>query len=199
MNPLLLRYVGFALVASIFGIGGGYLAVNNKTDQPALSSGTTVAVPAQPFPGQGIPAIPAVPATPWKGKREFKAPVISYIQQGDEHGMRPQNTLIGAGTLYDDSAVGLSFPRIDGCVMWNDVCLAWGTALIGTNFLAKNNSVYWDDVLITKNAVSSAYSNDLQEIIVILVPPSAKLGSSHKVYVKNAYGTSNAIQVQIVE
>lgn len=55
MNPILLRYVGFALAAVIAGAGGGYLAVN---------TGTIPAIPAQPIPGQGIPAEPAIPATP---------------------------------------------------------------------------------------------------------------------------------------
>jgi len=66
MNPILLRYMGFLLVAVIAGAGGGYLAVNNKIVSPpsVTRSGTTPAVPAQPFPGLGIRAIPAKPATP---------------------------------------------------------------------------------------------------------------------------------------
>ena len=53
MNPILLRYVGFALVASIFGVGGGYLAVNKGKQSPpsVTQSGTIPAIPAQPFPG----------------------------------------------------------------------------------------------------------------------------------------------------
>ena len=60
MNPFLLRYAGLALVAAIFGVGGGYFAVSKTVSPP---SGTTVAIPAQPFPGQGIPAIPATLGT----------------------------------------------------------------------------------------------------------------------------------------
>ena len=64
MNPILLRYAGVALVAAIFGIGGGFFAVNNKASRPEPPSGTTVAVPAQSFPGQKTPAIPTVPVIP---------------------------------------------------------------------------------------------------------------------------------------
>jgi len=66
MNPILLRYVGFALAAVIAGAGGGYLAVNNKIVSPpsVTRSGTIPAVPARPFPGLGIRAIPASPAIP---------------------------------------------------------------------------------------------------------------------------------------
>jgi len=53
MKQKLLRYMGFALTAVIFGAGGGYLAVNQ--------SGTIPAIPAKPIPGQGIPAEPATP------------------------------------------------------------------------------------------------------------------------------------------
>jgi len=62
MNPIILRYAGLALIAAIFGGGGGYLAVNNGKQSPPqiVQSGT---IPAQPFPGQGIPAIPAIPGT----------------------------------------------------------------------------------------------------------------------------------------
>ncbi|MEK7198192.1 MAG: hypothetical protein AAB648_01875, partial [Patescibacteria group bacterium] len=63
MNPFLLRYVGFTLAAVIAGAGGGYLAVNNGKQSPPqiVQSGT---IPAQPFPGQRVRAIPAVPAIP---------------------------------------------------------------------------------------------------------------------------------------
>jgi len=66
MNPILLRYVGYVLMAAIAGAGGGYLVVNNKTATlPSVTqSGTIPAFPAQPFPGQGIRAIPAIPAVP---------------------------------------------------------------------------------------------------------------------------------------
>ena len=70
MNPILLRYVAVAIIAAIFGVGGGYLAVNNKNERPTPQSGTTVAIPAQPFPGQSIPAIPAIPAEMKKPKTE---------------------------------------------------------------------------------------------------------------------------------
>src|SRR3989344_2545276 len=42
MNPILLRYAGFALVAVIAGGGGGYLAVNNGKQSPpqVVQSGT---------------------------------------------------------------------------------------------------------------------------------------------------------------
>ena len=59
MNPLALRYVGFLLAAVVAGVGGGYLAVNQKVSPPSVTQSGTV--PAQPFPGQGIPAIPAIP------------------------------------------------------------------------------------------------------------------------------------------
>src|SRR3989344_3383055 len=111
MNPILLRYVGFALVAAIAGGGGGYLAENNGKQSPpqVVQSGT---IPAQPFPGQGFPAIPAIPAKPQKGKPESKTPTISFVQQYDidaDAGWLPKNQVISPGTLYDNSAVGLSF------------------------------------------------------------------------------------------
>lgn len=63
MNPILLRYVGVALVAAIAGLGGGVYIANNNTPQ-TTPLGAVSAVPAEPFPGAGIPAIPAIPATP---------------------------------------------------------------------------------------------------------------------------------------
>src|SRR3989338_8566228 len=74
MNPILLRYAGFALVAVIAGGGGCYLAVNNgkKSTPPVTQSGT---IPAQPFPGQGVPAIPAIPST--HGTNENKITVLA--------------------------------------------------------------------------------------------------------------------------
>lgn len=64
-----MRYAGIALVAVIAGAGGSYFALNNKNDQQvSTQSGTIPAIPAQPFPGQGVPAIPAIPAFP--GDRE---------------------------------------------------------------------------------------------------------------------------------
>lgn len=62
MNSIVLRYLSFVLVALLAGAGGGMLVANKRPANPP--SGTTVAIPAQPFPGQGIHAIPAVPATP---------------------------------------------------------------------------------------------------------------------------------------
>jgi len=74
MNPILLRYAGFALVAVIAGGGGGYLAVNNGKQSPpqVVQSGT---IPGQPFPGQGVPAIPAIPGT--HGTSENKITVLA--------------------------------------------------------------------------------------------------------------------------
>ncbi|GEM_PF-4843434 len=67
MNPILLRYAGFALVAVIAGAGGGYLAVNQKAALLSVTqSGTIPAIPAQPFPGEKSPAVRAVPAIPAK-------------------------------------------------------------------------------------------------------------------------------------
>lgn len=78
MNPILLRYAGFALIATIFGAGGGYLAVNKTISPPAITrSGATPATPAQPFPGQGIPAIPAIPAIPPLAKSTATCPRVS--------------------------------------------------------------------------------------------------------------------------
>lgn len=75
MNPFLLRYVILALVASIAGAGGGYVAVKNSDLLKLPPSGTTIAIPAQPFPGEKSPAIRAVPAFPTKkspGKNQIK-------------------------------------------------------------------------------------------------------------------------------
>ena len=67
MNPIILRYAGFALAAVIAGAGGGYLAVNNDKQPPqVVQSGTIPAIPAQPFPGEKSPAVRAVPAIPAK-------------------------------------------------------------------------------------------------------------------------------------
>lgn len=210
----ILRYFGISLLAAMFGVFGGSLAANKaKNNPPTLQSQTASqtipATPAQPFPGQGISAIPAVPATPGKADSGVKNPTIAYVQQNDAGGYLPKNKVGAAGTLYklyDSSAVGLSFsatrdgnPDMSGCVMWKDVCLAWGSRIIGSNFLPKHNSVYWDGILITKDVDSIAYSNDLQEMIVVLTPPDAKLGSFHKVRIENAYGASNEVEVQVLE
>lgn len=62
MNPIVLRSIGFLLAAVVAGAGGGYLAVNKKASPPQVTQSGTV--PAQPFPSQGIPAIPAIPGKP---------------------------------------------------------------------------------------------------------------------------------------
>lgn len=66
----ILRRVGFVLVAVIAGIGGGYLAINSIKISPpqVVQSQSKQAIPAQPFPGQKISAIPAIPAAPSKNQ-----------------------------------------------------------------------------------------------------------------------------------
>lgn len=64
MTQIFLRYIILVLIAAAAGMGGGYLAANNKIASLVSSSGTITATPAQPSPGQGVPAVPAVPAVP---------------------------------------------------------------------------------------------------------------------------------------
>lgn len=172
MNPILLRYVGLALVASIFGVGGGYLAVN-KNASPVPPSGTVVAVPAQPFPGQGIPAIPATPARPQKGKPDIKASTISYIQgeAGKNQVVNPMLVEYGGYTRND---------------------------IFGTDFSPKNNTIYWDGAVLVRD-IDALEASDGTQQMYLPVPANTELGSFHTVYIKSPYGTSNTIKVQAVE
>ena len=169
MNPIFLRYAGIALIAAVFGVGGGYLAKNDI--RPTPSSGTTVAIPAQPFPGQGIRAIPAVPAQPQKGKPDIGITSISYIQ-----GEADKNQVV------------------DPMLTW------WGTTnkIIGSNFSDKN-TIYWDGKILVRDMPSTKNSDGTEEIY-LPIPTDTILGSFHDVYVKSPpYGTSNTVQVQAVE
>ena len=176
MNLILLRYAGIALLAAIFGIGGGYLAVNNKSDRPTPPSGTTVAIPAQSFPGQGIRAIPATPAQPQKGKPDIGATTISYIQ-----GEAGKNQVVDPMLTWYAGAPGIPTNKI-----------------VGSNFSDKN-TIYWDDKIIVRDMPSTRNPDGTEEIY-LPIPTDTILGSFHGVYVKSPpYGTSNTIRIQAVE
>lgn len=172
MNPILLRYTGIALVAVIAGAGGGYLAVNNKkaSPPPVTQSGTIPAIPAQTFPGQGIPAIPAIPGIPTSVEKPepTNAPAISHILV---------HTIIRTGRA-------------------NDVGAGQRVSIYGTNFSPKKNTVNWGDVPIVKN-IESIYGNRTR--IDFQVPEDAQPGSTHDITVTTPRGTSNEFEVRVVE
>lgn len=187
-----MRYGGIALVAVIAGAGGGYLAVNNKKESPPVitESGTLPAVPAQPYPGyggpvyvgpgetyvnRGVPAIPAIPALPSRPDKTEENPAVSYIKSRTvDFGFNKQNE---------------ATPN-----RWADV--------LGTSFDPTNNAIYWDNVVIGRSGagISGNYDSTVQQMsIAFAVPVNAGLGSTHSVSVKNNLGTSNAVQVRMVE
>ena len=183
MSPILLRYIGLALIAVIFGGGGGYLAVNNKhTTLTETPSGTTVAIPAQPFPGQGIRAIPAVPAQPDKGKPDVGNPLISYIQgEADKNQVVNPMQILSAVTPFLDGRPYL------------------GEQIVGKNFSETKNAIYWDGRVLVRDIPAIRNSDGTQEIH-LPVPTDAEMGSYHSVYVMSAPGgKTNAVQVQVVE
>ena len=171
MNPIILRYVGFLLAAIIAGAGGGYLAVNKKASPPpAAQSGIISAIPAQPFPGQGIPAIRAIPAEPLvRGTEPKSAPVLtsvdpSYIPY------KPKGNLVNAGQF---------------------------AVINGSNFVSKHNSIFWDGKELINDRDAYIYEGD--EAVGFTAPADAKPGSIHAVAVKTQHGMSNTINVQVVE
>ena len=176
MNLILLRYVGIALFAAIFGIGGGYLAVNNKSEQSASQSGTVSAIPAQPFPGQGIPTLPAIPAQPIQERPDIKAPTISDFW--------------GGGIMWGNTVT----PKLNMVVNGGEGVIE------GTNFHPRNNSIYWDGVLIAKDVVPLGKTGKPSNNGLIMhTLTNMTLGSLHDLYVKTPYGTSNTIRVRVVE
>lgn len=189
MNLSFLRYFGIALIAGVFGVGGGYLAVNNKSTMPVPPSGTTVAVPAQPFPGRGIPAIPAVPAQPQKGKPDIGKSIILFIQgeAGKNQVVNPMliTTLPSSGYISDAFASVYSGGAIKNVI-------------VGANFSPKNNTVYWDGAVLARD-MEARENSDGNQNIYLPVPANTELGSFHAVYVKSPYGISNTIKVQAVE
>ncbi|HEY4509478.1 MAG TPA: hypothetical protein VJC15_00625 [Candidatus Paceibacterota bacterium] len=170
MNPMLLRLAGVLLAAAIAGAGGGYLAANNKTDRPAPSSGTTVAIPAQPFPGQGIPATPATPAIPLvRGTEPNSAPVLTSVDPSFVP-YKPKGNLVNAGQF---------------------------AVINGSNFVSKHNTIFWDGKELINDR--DAYLYESAEGIGFTAPADAKPGSIHAVAVKTQHGMSNTINVQVVE
>lgn len=172
MKPILLRYVGFALVAVIAGAGGGYLAVKNKTVSlpAATQSGIVSAIPAQSFPGQGIPAVPATPAEPLvRGTEPNSAPVLTRVDPNYQP-YKPKGNLVNAGQ----------------------------PALIhGSNFVSKHNTIFWDGKELTNDREAYVYAD--AEAISFTVPANVKPGSIHAIAVKTQYGMSNTISVKVVE
>ena len=177
MNPILLRYVGFALAAVIAGAGGGYLVVNKKaTSPPVTQSGT---VPAQPFPGEGIPATPAVPANhpmPPRGD----APALSSI--------------LGLTKCSYFQAT----PKDAYCLAPNDYGDGPDTrtniTLFGYNFTKANNAIKWGGAVIGR-----LLSTDNGTKVSLTTPSDQQICSLHDVSVTTIYGTSNNLQVKIID
>lgn len=187
MNPILLRYAGFALVAAIFGVGGGYLAVKNE--RPTPPSGTTVAIPAQPFPGQGIRAVPAIPAIPQNSKPDIGKTNILFI--GSEAGKNQVvNPKLVTGLPTSGYLSEVLYSMYTGGPIKN--------VIVGMNFSPQHNNVFWDGKMLVQD-VPAFLNSDGNQNIYLPVPESTELGSYHTVYVKGPYGTSNEVRVQAVE
>ncbi len=177
MNPILSRYVGFALVALIAGVGGGMLAVKEKTANSSANppSGTVVAIPAQPFPGQGVPAVRAIPAVPVNQEKESKvSPAIKDAIPTGGGAYAPQ--IPQRGYLFANQ------PAI----------------VTGSNFANKNNDILWDGKAIATH-VSAYDTGDNGMGLYFTVPSDAPVGSVHTISVKTPLGTSNTISTKIVE
>lgn len=174
MNPFLLRYVGFALAAVIAGAGGGYLAVNKTASPSAVTrSGVVPAIPAQPFPGQGIPAVPATPAIPLiRGTEAKSAPVLTSVDPSfTPH--EPKGNLVNAGQ-----------PAV----------------IHGSNFVSKHNAIFWDGKELVNDRDAYIYDPTYDDgVIGFTAPVEAKPGSIHAVAVKTQHGMSNTINVKVVE
>ena len=174
MNPILLRYVGFLLAAVIAGVGGGYLAVNKKASPPSVAqSGTVTAIPAQPFPGQGIPTVPATPAIPLvRGTEPKSAPVLTSVDPTFTPN-EPKGNLVNAGQ-----------PAV----------------IHGINFTSKNNTIFWDGEALVSSLHAYIYDPTFDaNVIGFTAPADAKPGSIHAVAVKTPFGMSNTINVKVVE
>lgn len=183
MNPILLRYVGFALAAVIAGAGGGYLAVSKKASPPPITqSGTIPAISAQPFPGEGIPAIPAVPAVPVDHPISPRAdvPVLNSLSLSKCSAYRatPEDAYCfapiysGGDSLYTKT----------------------GVTATGYNFMRSNNALLWDKVVVDR-----LRSDDNGTKLSFITPDNQRACSLHDVAVKTAFGTSNNLQVKLID
>lgn len=174
MNPILLRYAGVALIAAIFGAGGGYLAVDKKASSPpVVQSGAIPAIPAQPFPGQGMPAVPAQPAIPLvRGTQPKSAPVLTKVDPSYQP-YEPKGNLVNAGQ-----------PAV----------------IHGSNFVSKHNTIFWDGKELVNDREAYIYDPTFDDgVIGFTAPSDAKPGSIHAVAVKTQHGMSNTINVKVVE
>lgn len=182
MNPILLRYVGFMLAAAIAGAGGGYLAVSKKVFPPSVTqSGTIPAIPAQPFPGEGIPAIQAIPAIP------------------NNHPIPPRGDAPTLSSLpFTKCSSFQATPKDAYCLVPTDFGDGPNTqtnvTLAGYNFTKANNAVKWDGAVIGR-----LFSTDDGTKISFLTPSGQQACSLHDVSVTTVYGTSNNLQVKIID
>lgn len=180
MNPILLRYAGVALVAVIAGAGGGYLAVNKKTSPPPITeSGTIPAIPAQPFPGEGIPAIPAVPAEhprPPRGDAPFLS--ATNLSKCSLYRTTPEDAY-----CFAPSDEGGGYLRTQT-----------GLTITGYNFTEHNNAIMWDKAVIDR---VQSYEEGTK--LSSLTPSGQKACSLHDLAVKTIFGTSNNLQIKLVD
>lgn len=186
MNPILLRYGAFLLAAVIAGAGGGYLAVNNKKASPpaVTQSGTIPAIPAQPFPGQGVPAIPAIPAVPVDHPTPPRAdaPVLESL------------SLSKCSAYRATPADAYCLVPIYGYGDRDSLYTKTGVTATGYNFTRFNNALLWDKVVIDR-----LVSEDNGTKLSFITPDSQQACSLHDVAVKTAFGTSNNLQVKLID
>lgn len=186
MSPILLRYVGFVLAAIIAGAGGGYLVVNNskQSPPPITQSGIIPAIPAQPFPGQGIPAVPATPAVstnhpmPPRGD----APVLENIlglSKCKSYQATPEDAYCLAPTDHNQNGL---------------VSTQFFLGATGYNFTRNNNTVMWD-----RTAIGRVQSINNGTELSFVSPSDQAACSLHDVSVKTTFGTSNKLQVKVVD
>lgn len=185
MNSILLRYVGFALAAVIAGAGGGYLAVNKKASPPPITqSGTIPAIPAQPFPGQGMPAVPATPAVPANHPTPPRGdvPVLESIlglSKCKSYQATPEDAYCLAPTDHEQTG---------------SVSTQFFLGATGYNFTRNNNMVMWD-----QTALGRVQSINGGTGLSFVTPSGQTACSLHDVSVKTSFGTSNTLQIKVID
>ncbi|MEK7579702.1 MAG: hypothetical protein AAB469_00735 [Patescibacteria group bacterium] len=183
MNPILLRYAGMALIAAIFGVGGGYLAVNNKK---ASSPGTESTIQAYPFPGQGGRAIPAVP------------PILNIPQPLTNEPVPPRgDTPVLSSLSTAKCSYFRTTPEDAYCVQphhWLPLNTRVGMNAYGNNFAWANNAIQWDG-----NTIARLFSDDSGAKLYFTTPSDQELCSLHDLSVATINGISNSLKVKIID